>query len=81
MTMHAIMVKFFANNITQSKERPPKHSSLMASILSSSHEIRYAGYNALLLKQPLAHNAAAWISNPIIGAADHRTAEFKIPRA
>lgn len=47
----------------------------MTSILSSSHEIGNTGYNALLLKQPLAHGAAAQISNSIIAAADHGAAE------
>lgn len=47
-------------------------------MLSFLHEIGYTGYNAPLLKQPLAHNAAAWISNPITAAADQRTAEFEI---
>lgn len=50
----------------------------MTSILSSSHEIGNTGYNALLLKQPLAHDAAAQISNSIIAAADHRTEESEL---
>lgn len=69
MTIHAIMVTFLANNITQRGLKWAKQSSLMAALcditsidpLLSSHEVGYAGYNALLLKQPLAHNAAAWI--------------------